>query len=104
MGSFERFFAVLAEHFAGKWPMWMSPRQILVVPVMTAAEPYVKEVTKVLQDQGFFADSDLSTNTMKKKILNGQLMQYNFMLGKPCSLPSAALVPVPHPETRLRLT
>jgi threonyl-tRNA synthetase len=33
LGSLERFFAVVTEHFAGKWPFWLSPRQVLVVPV-----------------------------------------------------------------------
>lgn len=34
-GSFERFIAILCEHFAGKWPFWLSPRQILIVPVVS---------------------------------------------------------------------
>jgi len=34
MGSFERFIAIITEHFGGKWPMWLSPRQVLVIPVM----------------------------------------------------------------------
>ncbi|ROT41534.1 threonyl-tRNA synthetase [Sodiomyces alkalinus F11] len=79
VGSFERFIAVLTEHFAGKWPLWLSPRQILVVPVMTDAEPYVKEVEALLKENEFYADSDLSGNTMNKKIRNGQLLQYNFI-------------------------
>lgn len=81
VGSFERFIAVLTEHFAGKWPFWLSPRQILVVPVMTDAEPYVKEVEALLKANDFYADSDLSGNTMNKKIRNGQLLQYNFIFG-----------------------
>ena len=82
LGSFERFIATLCEHFAGKWPMWLSPRQILVVPVMTSADSYVKEVSKVLKEKGFYVDSDLGANTMNKKIRNGQVLQYNFIFGK----------------------
>ena len=39
LGSLERFMAIITEHFAGKWPFWLSPRQVLVVPV---ALPYVR--------------------------------------------------------------
>ena len=42
LGSLERFIAIITEHFAGKWPFWLSPRQVLVVPV---AVPYVSICT-----------------------------------------------------------
>ncbi|KAI0598634.1 hypothetical protein F4775DRAFT_601225 [Biscogniauxia sp. FL1348] len=79
-GSFERFIGILAEHFGGKWPFWLSPRQILVIPVMPAASDYVKEVCALLREHEFHADVDLSANTMNKKIRNGQLLQWNFIL------------------------
>ncbi|KIH94797.1 threonyl-tRNA synthetase [Sporothrix brasiliensis 5110] len=79
LGSFERFIATLSEHFGGKWPFWMSPRQILLVPVMADAEDYVREVHKVLKAKGFYVDSDLGANTMNKKIRNGQVLQYNYI-------------------------
>lgn len=81
-GSFERFIAILTEHFAGKWPFWLSPRQILVVPVMPSANDYVLEVQQIFKDKGMHADSDISGNTMQKKIRQGQLSQYNFIFGK----------------------
>jgi threonyl-tRNA synthetase len=81
VGSFERFIANITEHFAGKWPFWLSPRQILLVPVMSHAEDYVREVEKILKQRGFYADSDLSGNTMNKKIRTGQLLQYNYIFG-----------------------
>ncbi|KAI7514764.1 hypothetical protein KC331_g22541, partial [Hortaea werneckii] len=40
-GSFERFIAILTEHFGGKWPFWLSPRQIMIVPVMQGVNDYV---------------------------------------------------------------
>ena len=83
-GSFERFIGILTEHFGGKWPFWLSPRQILVVPVMSAASDYVKEVWELLRAHEFHADMDLGGNTMNKKIRSGQLLQYNFILGR-CS-------------------
>lgn len=78
-GSFERFIAILCEHFAGKWPFWLSPRQILIVPVMPSANPYVEEVQRRFRARGFHADIDLSGNTMQKKIRTGQLQSYNFI-------------------------
>ncbi|KAK4983167.1 threonyl-tRNA synthetase [Elasticomyces elasticus] len=78
-GSFERFIAILTEHFAGKWPFWLSPRQVLIVPVMPAANDYVLEVQKIVRDRGMHADVDVSGNTMKYKIRVGQMQQYNFI-------------------------
>ncbi|KAF2219850.1 threonyl-tRNA synthetase-like protein [Elsinoe ampelina] len=78
-GSFERFIAILTEHFAGKWPFWLSPRQVLIVPVMPAVNPYVLEVQGLLREQGLHADVDITGNTMQKKIRTGQLAQYNFI-------------------------
>ncbi|KAI5781471.1 hypothetical protein EDC01DRAFT_709811 [Geopyxis carbonaria] len=78
-GSFERFIAILTEHFAGKWPFWLSPRQIMVIPVMAAASDYVLEVQKLFRAKGMHVDVDLSGNTMNKKIRAAQLHQYNFI-------------------------
>lgn len=78
-GSFERFIAILTEHFAGKWPFWLSPRQILVIPVMPSANDYVMEVQSIFRGRGMHADVDVSGNTMQKKIRTGQLQQYNFI-------------------------
>ena len=79
VGSFERFMAILIEHFAGKWPFWLSPRQILIVPVMPAVNDYVEEVQQIFEDGDLIADIDISDNTMPKKIRTGQLQQYNFI-------------------------
>ena len=81
VGSFERFIAVITEHFAGKWPFWLSPRQVLVIPVMPMVNDYVEEVQQLLRAQKMHADIDVSGNTMKKKIVTGQLAQYNFIFG-----------------------
>jgi threonyl-tRNA synthetase len=81
IGSFERFIAILTEHFAGKWPFWLSPRQILVIPVMPAANDYVLEVQKIFRAKEMFVDVDIGGNTMQKKIRTGQLQQYNFIFG-----------------------
>lgn len=81
-GSFERFIAILTEHFAGKWPFWLSPRQIMIIPVMVAAQGYCEEVQKLFRARGMHVDVDFSGNTMNKKIRAAQLAQYNFIFGR----------------------
>ncbi|KAK9415925.1 putative threonine--tRNA ligase [Seiridium unicorne] len=78
-GSIERFTGILCEHFAGKWPFWLSPRQILIVPVGVGFYDYAQEVQKTFHAAGLFIDVDLSGNTLQKKIRTGQLSQYNFI-------------------------
>lgn len=82
IGSFERFLGILIEHFGGKWPFWISPRQILIVPVMPAVNEYVEELQQILRGDKLNVDIDISGNTMQKKIRTGQLAQYNFIFGK----------------------
>lgn len=82
VGSFERFIAILCEHFAGKWPFWLSPRQIMIIPVMRGAEDYVRELQQIFHKAKMYVDVDLSGNTLPKKIRNAQIEQYNFTFGK----------------------
>lgn len=82
IGSFERFMAIITEHFAGKWPFWLSPRQVLVIPVMPTVNDYVEEVQRLFRAQKMNVDIDVSGNTMQKKIRTGQLQQYNFIFGR----------------------
>lgn len=79
LGSLERCIAILTEHFAGKWPFWLSPRQVVVIPVDPKFAPYATEVATLLDSQGIFADADLSGDTLNKKIRNGEIAQYNFI-------------------------
>ena len=79
VGSLERFIAVITEHFAGRWPFWLSPRQVLVVPVMPALNDYVTQVQAQLRAKQIYTDIDIGGNTMPKKILRGQQQMYNFI-------------------------
>ncbi|KAL3419217.1 threonyl-tRNA synthetase [Phlyctema vagabunda] len=79
VGSVERFTGILMEHFAGKWPFWLSPRQILIVPVGVKYNSYAKEVEAIFHDQHMHVDVDVSGNTLKDKIRTGQLAKYNFI-------------------------
>mmetsp|Transcript_20969 Transcript_20969/g.34640 ORF Transcript_20969/g.34640 Transcript_20969/m.34640 type:complete len:773 (+) Transcript_20969:53-2371(+) len=80
LGSVERMIAILTEHFAGKWPVWLSPRQCQVVPVSKIYCDYATQVQRRLRAEGFYADVDLSCRTLKKMIRESQLAQYNFIL------------------------
>ncbi len=83
LGSVERMFAILLESFAGKWPFWLSPRQILVVPVAPPFNKYATRVKDEMRAEGFMCDADVDdSNTMNKKVRNGQLAQYNFIFGE----------------------
>ncbi|CAO1613820.1 unnamed protein product [Sympodiomycopsis kandeliae] len=78
LGSLERFIAILTEHFAGKWPFWVSPRQIMVVPVTASVYDYASEVKDRLWSMGFYAEVDLGPDTLPKKIRNAEIAQWNF--------------------------
>uniref|UniRef100_A0A4W6G6D3 threonine--tRNA ligase n=1 Tax=Lates calcarifer TaxID=8187 RepID=A0A4W6G6D3_LATCA len=81
LGSVERMIAILTENYAGKWPLWVSPRQVMLVPVNPSCEDYAKKVCKQFTEAGFMADADLDSGCLlNKKIRNAQLAQYNFIL------------------------
>jgi len=80
IGSVERFTAIITEHFGGKWPFWLSPRQAIVVPVAGPHKAYAQEVMQTLWDAGIYSEVDLSDVTLNKKIRNAELSQNNFIL------------------------
>eukprot|EP00928_Gymnodinium_smaydae_P070435 TRINITY_DN54275_c0_g1_i1.p1 TRINITY_DN54275_c0_g1~~TRINITY_DN54275_c0_g1_i1.p1 ORF type:complete len:923 (-),score=267.81 TRINITY_DN54275_c0_g1_i1:283-2937(-) len=79
LGSVERMSAILMEHYAGKWPFWLSPKQVMVVPVGENFNGYAQWVQKQLSLHGFEAEADLTGNTLKKKVRNAQLSQWNYI-------------------------
>ncbi|XP_034452068.1 LOW QUALITY PROTEIN: threonine--tRNA ligase 1, cytoplasmic [Hippoglossus hippoglossus] len=81
LGSVERMIAILTENYGGKWPLWLSPRQVMVVPVGPTCEEYAQKVKQDFHIGGFMTDVDLDPScTLNKKIRNAQLAQYNFIL------------------------
>ncbi|KAG8381368.1 hypothetical protein BUALT_Bualt06G0115000 [Buddleja alternifolia] len=80
LGSVERMFAILLEHYKGKWPFWLSPRQAIVCPVSEKSQPYALQVRDRLHDAGFIVDVDSSDRTINKKVREAQLAQYNYIL------------------------
>jgi len=80
LGSVERMSAVLTEHWGGKWPFWLSPRQCMVIPIDLKYADYAYSVQEQLHAAGFYVDVDDSTRTLNKKVREAQLAQYNFLL------------------------
>lgn len=68
LGSVERMFAILTEHFAQKWPLWLSPRQVMVVPISSGAYEYAQSVRKRLRAARFHVEVDLRDQKMQKKV------------------------------------
>uniref|UniRef100_A0AAR2J801 threonine--tRNA ligase n=1 Tax=Pygocentrus nattereri TaxID=42514 RepID=A0AAR2J801_PYGNA len=80
LGSLERMIAILAENFGGKWPLWLSPAQVMVLPVGGDSEHYGREVVHRLKEAGFMADIDDDHGaTLNRKVRSAQLAQYNYI-------------------------
>ncbi|WP_147793658.1 threonine--tRNA ligase [Cellulomonas sp. Y8] len=79
-GSIERFFAVLTEHYAGAFPAWLAPVQVLAVPVAEPFEPYLEDVVAQLRAQGIRAELDRSSDRFGKKIRNASTQKIPFVL------------------------
>ena len=69
-GSIERFFGVLTEHYAGHFPPWLAPVQVVGIPVADEFAPYLSEIIGQLRAKGVRATIDLSDDRMQKKIRN----------------------------------
>lgn len=100
-GSLERFMALLIEHYNGRWPFWLSPRQAVVIPVINADHilSYARAIQRILSGvedpslkgtiggaarklgrRTFAIDIDTSGNSVKKKIRQAKEMKYNFVV------------------------
>ncbi|GLU03065.1 hypothetical protein SLE2022_202830 [Rubroshorea leprosula] len=80
LGSVERMFAILLEHYKGKWPFWLSPRQAIVCSVSEKSEPYALKVRDQIHQAGHYVDVDTTDRTIQKKIREAQVAQYNYIL------------------------
>jgi len=80
LGSVERFTAILIEHTGGKWPFWISPRQVLIATVSDKFNDYAEEVRQAIHDAGYYVDADFSDRTIPKKVREAQVAQYNYIL------------------------
>ena len=80
LGSVERFIGVINEHFAGAFPLWLSPVQVSVIPISNAFNDYAQEVRDRLDAAGIRVEADLRNETMKLKIREAQLQKTPYML------------------------
>ena len=79
-GSIERFFAVLLEHYAGAFPVWLSPVQVVGIPVAEEYVEYLDGIVGQLRAQGVRAEVDASDDRMQKKIRNATTDKVPFQL------------------------
>lgn len=79
-GSIERFLGVLVEHYAGAFPPWLAPVQVVGIPVADAFTDYLYDVTNQLKARGIRVEVDESDDRFQKKIRNAQLQKIPFML------------------------
>ncbi|MCW4384311.1 threonine--tRNA ligase [Salinibacterium sp. SYSU T00001] len=80
LGSVERFFAILLEHYAGAFPVWLAPVQVVGIPVAEEYNEYLSEVIARLRQRGVRAEVDLSSDRMPKKIRNHTKAKVPFQL------------------------
>ncbi|MDR3201193.1 MAG: threonine--tRNA ligase [Spirochaetales bacterium] len=80
LGSLERFFGVLIEHYGGAFPVWLAPVQVVVIPVAPTFGDYAAEVSHSLTSAGFRAEADLSDSRMNAKIRAAQAQKVPYML------------------------
>lgn len=80
LGSIERFMGILIEHFAGKFPLWLNPRQIVILPVSDRHQESAQLLKQHAQGLGFFVEVDDSKESISKRIRNSQALRYNYMV------------------------
>ena len=80
LGSLERFFGVLVEHYAGAFPLWLAPVQAVVIPIADRHIEYAERVAEQLRDSGFRVEVDDRSERMNQKIRQAQLQKTPYML------------------------
>ncbi len=79
-GSIERFFGILIEHFAGKFPLWMAPVQAVILPINDDLAPAAEELRGLLEAEGLRITVDTRTESLNKKIREAQLANIPLIL------------------------
>ncbi len=80
LGSLERFFGVLIEHYGGAFPVWLAPVQVSVIPVASAFNDYAEKIASHLRGKDVRVSADLSDHRMNAKIRNAQKQKIPYML------------------------
>ncbi|MGC8928443.1 MAG: threonine--tRNA ligase [Myxococcota bacterium] len=79
LGSMERFFGILIEHYAGAFPVWLSPEQVIVLPVSEKFNDYAIKINGILKSKGFRSITDLRNEKLSYKIREAELLKVPFM-------------------------
>ncbi|PIQ99936.1 MAG: threonine--tRNA ligase [Nitrospinae bacterium CG11_big_fil_rev_8_21_14_0_20_45_15] len=80
MGSLERFFGCLIEHYAGAFPLWMAPVQVIILPITDAHHEYSEEVAQKLKKEGIRVEKDLRNEKIGFKIREAQMQKIPYMI------------------------
>ena len=80
LGSLERFYALLVEHYGGAFPVWLAPVQTVLIPISDRHLPYAQDVEAKMRARGIRVELDASSERMNGKIRNAQLRKVPFML------------------------
>ena len=79
-GSIERFIGILTEHYAGAFPLWLAPVQIVILPITDRIHPYAKEIEKLISVYGFRVETDLRNEKVGYKIREAQMQKIPYMI------------------------
>ena len=80
LGSMERFIGILTEHYAGAFPLWLSPVQVKVLPITDRTLPYAREIMAKLDEAGFRCELDERNEKIGYKIREAQMEKVPYML------------------------
>jgi len=80
LSTHERMVGFLLEHYAGSFPVWLSPEQVRVIPITDGQNEYAEKISKQLREDGIRASADLSAQRMNAKIRSAQLMKVPYMI------------------------
>ena len=80
LGTMERFISVLIEHYAGALPAWLSPVQVMIIPIADSHHAYADKIHNFLEESNIRVESDLRNERMNSKIRNGQLNKIPYMI------------------------
>lgn len=80
LGSIERFFAILIEHYRGKLPVWLAPTQVRILPLSDNYIPYAEEVHKKMQAHGIRSEVDSSSSTISYRIREAEVQKIPYMI------------------------
>jgi len=80
LGSLERFIAILTEHYAGAFPLWLAPVQVIVMPITDRTKDYAQQIADALTDSGLRVETDFRSEKIGFKIREAQMQKIPYML------------------------